>query len=318
MISSLFSQDKMMNKQNLLSNLKGVESIANHSKLRRMLKAPIRYVNSIAYRELRYKKTQKSKEVKAKTFFGVDMSVLLPASTDIFITGGKSHHSEIRLARFLIHQLNPGDVFIDVGAHYGYFSLLAAHLVGQQGKVIGFEASPTTFEIVQKNQALFEHLQVINAAISDSNTPLSFYEFPNLYSEYNTLDIEQFKQEEWFKEQAPKEINIQSIILDEFLSQKQLEAKLIKIDVEGAEDKVIRGLQAHLSEYSPIVVMEYLSIERGGHIHEQAEKMLKKLAYQPHYIRQDGSLTAIENASEFINRQEEDSDNIVFIKQAER
>ena len=66
--------------------------------------------------------------------------------------------------------------------------------------------------------------------MSDSNEKLKFYEFPNLYSEYNSLDIEQFKNEKWFAEYKPKEVNIESIMLDDFLMDKDLNPKIIKID----------------------------------------------------------------------------------------
>ncbi|MBL0295213.1 MAG: hypothetical protein IPQ04_13440 [Saprospiraceae bacterium] len=124
-----------MNKDNLIKNLDKVEKIAAASKIARLVAHPINYINAILYRELFYKRNKKEKEVESETFFGTKMSLLLPSGTDIYLTGGKSHGSETRLARFLINNLEIGDTFIDVGAHYGYFSLLGSKLVGQKGKV---------------------------------------------------------------------------------------------------------------------------------------------------------------------------------------
>lgn len=77
------------------------------------------------------------------------MNIALPASTDIYLTGGKSHDSEIRLAKFLIKNLNQGDNFVDIGAHYGYFTLLGAHLVGKGGRVF-FEPGKSTYSLLEK------------------------------------------------------------------------------------------------------------------------------------------------------------------------
>lgn len=65
-------------------------------------------------------------------------------------------------------------------AHYGYFTLLAAHLVSKHGKVFGFEASPATFEILNKNKVTFKSIEIHNKAVSDKAGELTFYQFPNL------------------------------------------------------------------------------------------------------------------------------------------
>jgi FkbM family methyltransferase len=56
--------------------------------------------------------------------------------------------------RFLIERLKPGQVFVDGGACYGYFSLLAAELVGPAGKVLAFEPHPRSAALLRRNLAL--------------------------------------------------------------------------------------------------------------------------------------------------------------------
>ncbi len=303
-----------MLKEEFISRIKKVENIASGSKVNRMLRHPFKYFNAIFFREIVYKNSKREKEVMSTTFFQTPMHLLLPSSTDIYLIGGKSHDSEIRLAKFLIHQLDNGDTFIDVGAHYGYFSLLASKLVGNLGKVFAFEASPTTYQIFQKNAEQTDNVVSHNLAVSDSNEHLKFYEFPNLYSEYNSLDVEQFKNEKWFSEYKPKEVNVKSIMLDDFLSDKKSNPKLIKIDVEGAELKVIKGFKKHLSEMSPLVVIEYLSDERGNTAHVEAEKLLGSLGFQPHIIDSTGNLQHLKSVSSFFKEKGIDSDNVVFVK----
>ncbi len=298
----------------LISKIKVVEKIASASKVRRMLRHPAKYIHAILFRELIYKRTKKEKEVVCSTFFDAPMHLLLPSSTDIYLTGGKSHPSEIRLAKFLIHHLHIGDTFIDVGAHYGYFSLLASKLVGDTGSVFAFEASPTTYEVLEKNKSNFENILVYHRAVSDEDTHLIFYEFPNLYSEYNTLDITQFKDEDWFAAYTPKSIKVKSIIPDAFLKAQKINPKVIKIDVEGAEYKVINGLKEFLTDNSPVIVMEYLSDERGNEAHIKAEKLLKSLGFQSFIIDDHGEPQAIASISNYLTLNSLESDNIVFMR----
>ncbi|MEM1215958.1 MAG: FkbM family methyltransferase [Bacteroidota bacterium] len=296
----------------LLQNLAKVDQLAKASKLRRALHAPWRYLSAIAYREWQYRRQQQHIAVTATTFFGQTMHLLLPASTDIYLTGGKTHHSEIRLARFLIQQLQPGDTCIDVGAHYGYFSLLAAHLVGSTGRVAAYEAAPTTYEVLAKNAAPLPQLTAHHRAVSNAAETLTFYQFPNLYSEYNTLDVAQFEQEAWFKTAPPQIVNVTAIVLDEVVQKEQLRPQLIKIDVEGAELQVIEGLRQTLAQQQPTLVMEYLCDERGNAAHRAAEQLLRTLGYQAHRIQENGSSILVNNVPHYLRAAQLESDNVVF------
>jgi FkbM family methyltransferase len=241
------------------------------------------------------------------------MDILLPSSTDIFLTGGKSHSSEIALARYMIQTIGSGDVYLDVGAHYGYFSLLASQLVGDKGSVFSIEASPVTYRVLSKNAKRAKNIEAFNFAVSDKAQEMIFFEFPNLYSEYNSLFVGQYEEEEWFQKYKPKEISIQAIKLDHFLLEnKKVFPSFIKIDVEGAEYDVLKGMEHYLAQYRTIIAMEYLSLSRGNEMHQKAEQFLKKMKYQSYIIEPDGSLISIENISAYLQDKEIDSTNAIF------
>lgn len=301
-----------MTKNELIKKLENVEKKASASKFKRMLMGPFKYINAILFREIFYRINKREREVISETFFGVKMHLLLPSSTDIYITGGKSHKSETRLAKFMINNLESGDTFADVGAHYGYFTLLASVLVGDKGKVYSFEASPTNYKVHSKNTLKRTNIHSFNLAVSDEASELKFYEFPNLYSEYNTLYVGQLSNENWFSEYKPREINVKSVILDALLHDTKLYPKIIKIDVEGAELGVINGLRNYLSKNSPFLVMEYLSKERGNEGHKRAENILRSLGYLSFVIDKSGNLKKLDSIPEYLDDEELESDNIVF------
>lgn len=301
--------DALINK-----NFRKAERLANSGKLGRFIAQPIKYLTAIGHRLFFYSKSKKGKLVKAKTYFESEMKLVLPAGTDIYLTGCKSHDSEIRLAKFLMNTLQKGDTLIDVGAHFGYFSLLGAKLVGEKGKVFSFEASQSTFEILKENTQTETNIEILNRAVSNEKGTLSFYEFPVLYSEYNSLEIDQFKNADWYQANQPKKIAIEAISLDDFSKQKSTEPKVIKIDVEGAEYMVISGAVKLLKSQSPKVVIEFLHSKRHNEAHLQAKQLLNELGYESFSIDDDGSLKKCSDIEGFLNKKELDSDNIIFQK----
>src|SRR5690606_3346806 len=87
--------------------LQKVEKLAKGGKITRLLHNPARYCYAMWLSKLLYPRTRKGSLKRALLFFGGEMQVLLPAATDIYLTGGKTHSSEIRLAKFMIANLKP-------------------------------------------------------------------------------------------------------------------------------------------------------------------------------------------------------------------
>lgn len=279
-----------------------------------MLHAPARYLSVQAFQKFIYPRTHKGRLERVKTFFDDDMEVLLPAATDIYLTGGKTHDSEIRLAKFMIDRLDKGSVFVDVGAHFGYFTMLAAKLVGGDGKVYAFEAAGKTYEVLKRNTAKLAQVEALHHAVSNQEELISFYEFPILYSEYNSIDIKQFEQEAWIHKYKPQKTEIRAVTLNLFTEALYKAPDLIKIDVEGAEDKVIMGSLELMQKHSPVIVMEFLSEQRNNTAHSKAVTLLLANKYFPHAIDKDGSTYALDDVMKYMTHLKLDSDNIVFIK----
>ena len=293
-------------REQLQRRLRETERLARGSRWARLRRQPFSYLSAILFHRLLYPLRPGGWRRSAITFFGWPMALRLPAGTDIFLTGGKSHDSEIRLCRFLLQGLQPGDTFVDVGAHYGFYSLLAARLVGAGGRVLALEASPANYALLVDNLRQAPQCTALLAAAGERDAEIAFFEFPPLYSEYNSLDIEQFETAPWRRKNRARRVLVNSRRLDRLLAERQLAPQLIKIDVEGAEDRVVRGLAAHLSAAAPRLVMEYLAPEKPNTAHRAAARRLQAAGYCPHRI--DADIEA------HLQQRGLDSDNLVFVK----
>jgi len=82
---------------------------------------------------------------------------------------------DYREIAFLRKHLKPGDVFVDVGANIGFYSLVASRCVGDEGKVIAIEAEPSTFELLAANVELngMDNVVPANFGASDKAEVLS-------------------------------------------------------------------------------------------------------------------------------------------------
>lgn len=293
--------------------LQKVEQLAGAGKLSRLLHNPAHYLYAMMLSKVIYPVTHKGVLKKAPLFFGGDMQVLLPAATDIYLAGGKTHNSEIRLAKFMINQLEPGSCFMDIGAHFGYFTLLASSLVGDTGKVYAIEPASETFNLLQQNTSAHGNVRSFHKAVSDKGEMVSFYEFPVLYSEYNTLDIEKFLKEDWIKKYNPQKTEVLATTIDGFLQENKLSPSMIKIDVEGAEVKAIQGGAGTWQGQSPVLIMEYLD-EGNESSYTQAAAMMYGYGYTSYMITDEGMLAETRDILSYMRGRDMTSENIVFKK----
>jgi FkbM family methyltransferase len=150
------------------------------------------------------------------------------------------------ITAFVRGRLAPGDTFIDVGANVGYHALLAAKLVGADGRVAAIEASPSIFRSLQENLSLNDAttaVRAINKAASDVAGTVHIHHGPvaNI-GLTTTLESRGF---------AP-EAEVAAAPLADLLEPQEIEtARLVKIDVEGAEDRVLAGMPSFLERCPP-------------------------------------------------------------------
>jgi FkbM family methyltransferase len=83
--------------------------------------------------------------------------------------------TERDVIRQILCRLKPGDTFLDVGCHYGVYSIIASYLVAGSGRVIAAEPHPQTLKILRENLVLnfCENVEVLTSAFSDSSGSLA-------------------------------------------------------------------------------------------------------------------------------------------------
>jgi FkbM family methyltransferase len=298
-----------------LSQLKKVETIATASRLARLLIAPRRYLTAIVQRELFYRWFNFTRIKKCKLFWNEPFFVKLPAGTDIFISGGKTDDSELRLTKFIIKHLGRNQTFIDIGAHFGFYTRLAAECVGEKGTVYSFEPAVSNYVLLKLNTESKKNIQIYNKALSDRSGKIGFVEFETNYSEYDSLDASQYQNQEWFENSKYEKYGVDAISLDEFLNNNSQYPDMIKIDVEGGEFQVLTGAKKFLRlTNKTIIAMEYLSNQRNNQSHHAAAEILRKNGFQSFIIDEKGELVNCDNLTEYIGALKTESDNIIFKK----
>ncbi len=299
----------------MLQKLTSVERLASTSKLQRLLNNPIKYLRSIVVSKLLPSSPMASQVVRTQTFWGEDFVIQFPAAIDIYLTGGKTHDSELRLTRYLILNLEANNTFIDIGSHFGFFAVLASKLM-PQGTVVAIEPSSANFKILEQNVAGKENITALNIGIASTDEKKDFYEFPALYSEYNSIDQSQYTEEEWYSEDIVSQSSIQFLRGDTLMQQQGLSPDYIKIDVEGAEAEVIMGLSETLKNLSPVILLEFASSDRSTSTkHIMADQLLRGYAYLPHAILPTGELERIKTGTdEYVDSTGLESDNIAYLK----
>lgn len=155
-------------------------------------------------------------------------------------------------------------VVYDIGAHAGYYTLLASLLVGSGGRVFAFEPLPANLVYLKDHLRLnhVNNVTVIEAAVSDQGGKAFFEEA--LSSSMGHLS-------------PHGKIQVETVALDESLAKGELPAPdYIKMDIEGAEATALSGAAAVLARYHPVIFLA----THGSQVHQECCLLIRSLGYQ--------------------------------------
>jgi len=150
----------------------------------------------------------------------------------------------------LFLSLISGDVFLDVGAHGGLYTLIAAKKVGSQGIVLSFEPNPLTLCFLKLNIMLnaLDNVIVIPKAVSDRSGKITFY-----YTVHDLALTTVLHQKE-------RSFEVETTTIDDIVSIHKLNfVKILKVDTEGYDLKVLKGALNTLRKTRYVIVEQNTS-----------------------------------------------------------
>jgi FkbM family methyltransferase len=151
--------------------------------------------------------------------------------------------------------LQPGFKVFDVGANIGLYTVLSSATVGSIGHVWSFEPFPKASSYIRQNVTLngFTNVTIVEKAVSDVVGHGEMYVFPEGADVYNSLGARTPADEHIY---STGTLPVEVITLDAFAENAGLESvDLIKIDVEGAEERVVTGAQGLLAASKNVTLL---------------------------------------------------------------
>jgi FkbM family methyltransferase len=147
--------------------------------------------------------------------------------------------------------IQQGNVVYDVGANVGFYSLLSSSLVGPKGKVYAFEPAPRNLEYLKKHVEMncLDNVEIVPLAVSDQDAVLSFDESDSSSTGHIS---------------DTGKIKVEAMSLDGFVEKRNAKfPNFVKIDVEGHEMGVLRGMMRILEDKNAPVIQIEANEERS-------------------------------------------------------
>lgn len=191
--------------------------------------------------------------------------------------------SDEKILRFLVSRLRPGDQCWDIGASIGVYSVILGKAVGPQGRVLSFEPEPRSLGRIKANGALngLNNIEAVNLALGSERASTSLFVTKAAASGVHSLfsgnefdfsvPVDVYPGDLWRKENAQPVPNA------------------LKVDVEGFEEEVLKGLRETLNDERCRTVLcevHFAILEANGRKDTPAnlEKMLQAAGFKISWI----------------------------------
>jgi len=188
----------------------------------------------------------------------------------------------------LFHEyLKDGDSCVIAGAHQGYFTTLAAAIVGPRGRVYAFEPEPKNFALLKQNTEMFDNVRLFHFALGEKEQDAPFFFNSDNDGGHALYDPAQFSTNTKTKEN-PIVFKVSVKRLDDVLEDEDLSnLKLMLFDVEGAEHSLLKGaINTIVDNNVPYIITEINTSALA--ICQTSQMALRSYmsiyGYRPHFI----------------------------------
>jgi FkbM family methyltransferase len=289
----------------LLNAFLKAQQFLGRPKLARWAQKPLRYVLALTWSYGLYPVLHKGLSARCSLFTGNKITVPLPAGLDLYLAGLKSHPSELRLVRYMLNTLTGGDVAIDAGAHLGYFTLVMAACVTEEGVVVAFEPSERIAVFLRRNTLHKLQVRTEKWMLSAGKGESTFHEFSLRNSEFNTSILRVSE-----KTLPSKSKVVSTTSLDEYCKEYQITPVFLKLDVEGGEYNILKGALTILDEVKSIAI----ELRKRDYpvLYAPAVALLEQMGFIAFQIEDDGTLKHLPDVGAYIESLADESDNVVF------
>jgi len=146
------------------------------------------------------------------------------------------------------NSIKPGDTVLDIGAHIGYYTLMAAKRVGKKGKAYAFEPNQDNCALLTKNLKLnnFKNVVLVNKAVSRSSGKVKFFLSNVSTGMHSLIDIDN---------KSENIIEIEAVSLNDFFGKKIPTVSIIKMDIEGGEYAALDGMDRLLKKNKHMTIL---------------------------------------------------------------
>ena len=215
-----------------------------------------------------------SKDVVIELRDGRQYILIDANSNDMSILkNGQNHDFEAMISK----TIQEGNIVLEVGACWGYYTVLLSNIVGKNGQVLAFEPQKNAFDIICRNIEInkCKNVAVYPYALSNENGNSVIYSLPKrlFFSSLGKNFDEEYAVEE-----------CKTYRLDDFWGSS---IDVIKIDIEGAECLFLEGADKIIEKYEPLIIMEVFPLGLQVHKHTLDTIQEKLKGYNPYRVEND-------------------------------
>lgn len=209
-------------------------------------------------------------------------------------------------------RIKPGDIVLDIGAHIGYYTLMAARRVGKNGKVYAFEPSKDNCLLLSKNLKIngFKNVILVNKAVAQSTKKAKFFLSRVSSGMHSLIDIDHVGE---------NNTEVDTISLDDFFT-KTPKVSVIKMDIEGGEYDALEGMTRLLSKSKHLSIFAEFSpfsIKKAQKSPRQFLELLKSYGFKLFSIDETQKLLVPIKIRTFVSSCPDDRDwhvNLLAVK----